>query len=428
MQPIKIHINHLGLIRDADIELSPLMVFSGESGLGKSYVAILCHYFFHVLLNEKRLSSFIKNQSTSETVDFFDQSQKIPDKGVALTFSKSDLESWLAEDAINYLGYMLGCGEMNANISVQLPDAIGSDISFTYERELVGIDNNEDLYWKLSVMHLNYRFRQLGIQDESPYSFLLRYALIAELFDSNFKALTIDFTFPPSRGSFFTETIIPQTGLFKSFTDGMRLLEMADEIPDNDVSEDCKQLLQSLMDGDVAKTGEKYVYHTHGDDLPITAAASSVKEMAPLQLLIKKRDIKTVAVLIEEPEAHLHPLKQRMIADAIVAMAKYGAMLQITTHSDYFLRRVNDLVRLHTIQKKMNPSNYKSLCEDMNLNPELTLDPSILTAYFLERDETGSVKIIRQNVGNGIPFDTLRVINGRPLTDSARLYDLSLDD
>ena len=61
MRPIKIHINRLGLIRDADIELSPLMVFSGESGLGKSYVAILCHYFFHVLLNEKRLSSFIKN-------------------------------------------------------------------------------------------------------------------------------------------------------------------------------------------------------------------------------------------------------------------------------------------------------------------------------------------------------------------------------
>ena len=85
MRPIKIHINRLGLIRDADIELSPLMVFSGESGLGKSYVAILCHYFFHVLLNEKRLSSFIKNQYASHSVDFFDQSQDIPDSGVALT-------------------------------------------------------------------------------------------------------------------------------------------------------------------------------------------------------------------------------------------------------------------------------------------------------------------------------------------------------
>lgn len=427
MRPIKIHINRLGLIRDADIELSPLMVFSGESGLGKSYVAILCHYFFHVLLNEKRLSSFIKNQYASLSVDFFDQSKDIPDSGVALTFSKSDLENWLAEDAINYLGYMLGCGEMNADISVNLPDVIAPDITFTYERELVGIDNNEDLYWKLSVMHLTYRFRQLGIQDESPYSFVLRFALIAELFDSDFKALTIDFTFPPSRGSFFTETIIPQTGLFKSFTDGMRLLEMADEIPDN-VSEDCKQLLQSLMDGDVAKTGEKYVYHTHGDDLPITAAASSVREMAPLQLLIKKRDIKTVAVLIEEPEAHLHPLKQRMIADAIVAMAKYGAMMQITTHSDYFLRRINDLVRLYIIRQKKNDIEYQTLCDELDHNPELTLDPQILTAYYLVRNEDESVSVVRQDISNGIPFDTLNEINGKPMMNSAKLYELSLDD
>ena len=427
MRPIKIHINRLGLIRDADIELSPLMVFSGESGLGKSYVAILCHYFFHVLLNEKRLSSFIKNQYASLSVDFFDQSKDIPDSGVALTFSKSDLENWLAEDAINYLGYMLGCGEMNADISVNLPDVIAPDITFTYERELVGIDNNEDLYWKLSVMHLTYRFRQLGIQDESPYSFVLRFALIAELFDSDFKALTIDFTFPPSRGSFFTETIIPQTGLFKSFTDGMRLLEMADEIPDN-VSEDCKQLLQSLMDGDVAKTGEKYVYHTHGDDLPITAAASSVREMAPLQLLIKKRDIKTVAVLIEEPEAHLHPLKQRMIADAIVAVAKYGAMMQITTHSDYFLRRINDLVRLYIIRQKKNDIEYQTLCDELDHNPELTLDPQILTAYYLVRNEDESVSVVRQDISNGIPFDTLNEINGKPMMNSAKLYELSLDD
>lgn len=427
MRPIKIHINRLGLIRDADIELSPLMVFSGESGLGKSYVAILCHYFFHVLLNEKRLSSFIIQQYASLSVDFFDQSKDIPDSGVALTFSKSDLENWLAEDAINYLGYMLGCGEMNADISVNLPDVIAPDITFTYERELVGIDNNEDLYWKLSVMHLTYRFRQLGIQDESPYSFVLRFALIAELFDSDFKALTMALTLPPSRGSFFTERIDPQTGLFKNFIESMRVLESADEIPDH-VSQDCVNLFQTLMDGDVSKTGDKYVYHTHGDDLPITAAASSVREMAPLQLLIKKRHIKTVAILIEEPEARLHPLKQRMIADAIVAMAKYGAMMQITTHSDYFLRRINDLVRLHTIQKKKDSSEYKSLCEEMNLNPELTLDPNILSAYFLERDETHYVKILRQNVGNGIPFDTLREINGKPLTDSARLYDLSLDD
>ena len=61
MKPIKIHIDRLGLVRDADITITPMMVFSGESGIGKSYVAILCHYFFYVWLSPKRLDTFLKN-------------------------------------------------------------------------------------------------------------------------------------------------------------------------------------------------------------------------------------------------------------------------------------------------------------------------------------------------------------------------------
>ena len=427
MKTIRLHIKRLGLIRNSIVEISPLMIFSGESGLGKSYVAILCHYFFHVWINEKRLSSFIKSQYATQSIDFFNPPQNIEDSGVALSFGKKDLEDWLAKDAIQYLVYMLGCGEMDAEISVQLPDDIGTDIIFKYERELTGINNNEDLYWKLSVMHLTSRFRQLGIQDESPYSYVLRYALIAELFDADFTALTMTLTLPPSRGSYFTEEITPKTGLFKNFIEGMRVLESTSEIQE-DISTDCVNLFQSLMEGNVRKDGDKYVYRTHGDDLPITAAASSIREMAPLQLLITKRNIEKTAVLIEEPEAHLHPLKQRLIADAIVAMAKFGAMMQITTHSDYFLRRINDLVRLHRIRQKKNVIEYQSLCDELNLDPELTLNPEIIAAYYLERKEDGSVSILRQNVSNGIPFDTLKEINGKPLTDSTKLFEISLED
>ncbi len=37
MKAIKIHINRLGIIKDSDITITPMMIFSGESGLGKSY-------------------------------------------------------------------------------------------------------------------------------------------------------------------------------------------------------------------------------------------------------------------------------------------------------------------------------------------------------------------------------------------------------
>lgn len=41
---IRIHINKLGPIGDSEIELKPLMVFTGMSGLGKSYTAFLIYY------------------------------------------------------------------------------------------------------------------------------------------------------------------------------------------------------------------------------------------------------------------------------------------------------------------------------------------------------------------------------------------------
>ena len=130
MRPIKIHIKRLGLIKDSNLEISPLMIFSGESGLGKSYVAILCHYFFSVWLNEKRLDSFIRKYYAVESIDFFDTTTTLADSGIALELKKTDLEQWLAENAIEYLSYMLGCDKVNAEISINLPPEIADTIVF----------------------------------------------------------------------------------------------------------------------------------------------------------------------------------------------------------------------------------------------------------------------------------------------------------
>lgn len=426
MQPIRIHINQLGLVSNADLEITPVMVFSGESGLGKSYLAILSHYFFEVWLNERRVDAFFKSFSTGRCIDFTDSNLEVDDNGTALTMKKNELEQWLAKDAVQYLGYMIGFSGIQGSIEVKLPESVGEDIEFRYERELMGLDNEEDLYWTVSVMHLRYRFRKLGIEDESPYSYLLRHAMIAEIF-GNFRSITSTFVFPPSRGAFFSESVSAKTGLFKSFIDGMRSLDEANEMPETSAAESVA-LFRSLMEGEVQKNGDRYIYVTHGDELPIAAAASSVREMAPLQLILNKRDISKTVMLIEEPEAHLHPLKQRKIADAIVAMAQGGANMQITTHSDYFLRRLNDLIRLHFIARKMSEQEFTSFCKENNLKDQLMLDPSLLSAYFLERRSDGqSVNVLRQELHMGVPFDTFKVINANPMAESAMLYETAMN-
>ena len=57
---ITIHIGHLGPVRDSDIILKPFMVFTGESGTGKSYTALLVHYVYKVLCTFE-CSNFFKS-------------------------------------------------------------------------------------------------------------------------------------------------------------------------------------------------------------------------------------------------------------------------------------------------------------------------------------------------------------------------------
>ena len=46
MKPVKIKINKLGPVRDSIIEIKPLTILTGDSGLGKSYSAFVIHYFY----------------------------------------------------------------------------------------------------------------------------------------------------------------------------------------------------------------------------------------------------------------------------------------------------------------------------------------------------------------------------------------------
>lgn len=400
MKPIKLHINKIGLVRDADIEITPLMVFSGESGLGKSYIAILCHYLFYVWLNPRRIHQLF----LSHGHDFFKIQENLSDKAVILEITRSEFEEWLAEDAADYLRYMLGHTSLEADFSIKLPEDIDKKLVFNFEREMIGLDNNEDIYSIITVLNARYRFRKLGLNDESPFSYVLRFAMIQEIF-GDFYALISEFVLPPSRGTFLMDSVQGTVGLTQSFIQGMKELENEPEIKET-VSRELIDLFANVLDGSIEREGDKYIYRSHGDKMPISAAAASVREIAPMQLMIERRDISKSAVLIEEPESHLHPTKQRMMADVIAAMAYGGAYMQITTHSDYLLRRLNEYISLIKIKETKGEGVYKKACETVSINDALVFPVEKLSAYLLVAKEDHTTAVIRQDTASGVPFST----------------------
>lgn len=403
MKCIKVRIDQLGRIRDSEILVSPLMVFSGESGLGKSYLALLCHYFFELLINTSRLNHFFVDNN----IDFNVLSKDFKDAGTALEIKKQDLEAWMAKDAILYLRYMLGYDGISGQIEITLPESVPDTMAFTYKKELTGLVDKEEIYTILSLGNLRFRIQEKTQFDESPFAFLLRFVLIDYIF-GNYQMLDSTFVLPPSRGPILTEQIIPTTGMYSEFLNDMAGLNRIKPRPDT-ASEIVLKLFRTILEGEVDKEETTYIYTTNDASMPVSAAAASIREIAPLQILAKKQDVSRCAILVEEPEAHLHPLKQRMMADIIGALSHNGAIMQITTHSDYFLRRLNELIMFAKAKKTTDdPDKLRTLSEKVNIVEDMSIDESIIGAYLLRKQADNTSIAVKQDISNGIPFTAFR--------------------
>ena len=403
MKCIKVRIDQLGRIRDSEILVSPLMVFSGESGLGKSYLALLCHYFFELLINTSRLNHFFVDNN----IDFNVLSKDFKDAGTALEIKKQDLEAWMAKDAILYLRYMLGYDGIFGQIEITLPESVPDTMAFTYKNELTGLVDKEEIYTILSLGNLRFRIQEKTQFDESPFAFLLRFVLIDYIF-GNYQMLDSTFVLPPSRGPILTEQIIPTTGMYSEFLNDMAGLNRIKPRPDT-ASEIVLKLFRTILEGEVDKEETTYIYTTNDASMPVSAAAASIREIAPLQILAKKQDVSRCAILVEEPEAHLHPLKQRMMADIIGALSHNGAIMQITTQSDYFLRRLNELIMFAKAKKTTDdPDKLRTLSEKVNIVEDMSIDESIIGAYLLRKQADNTSIAVKQDISNGIPFAAFR--------------------
>lgn len=375
------------------------MVFSGESGLGKSYLALLCHYFFELMVNVNRLNHFFRDNN----IDFNNVSKDFSDAGTALVIKKKDLEEWMATDAFHYLRYMLGYEGIDGSLEISLPDTFPNTMTYTYKKELIGLVDAEDINTILSLENLSYRIQEKTQFDESPFSILLRFVMIDHIL-GDYQNLDCTFVLPPSRGPVLTEQMMPTTGMYTEFLNDMAGLNRIKPRPDS-ASKIVLSLFNVILEGEVKKEESSYIYTSYDVSMPVSAAAASIREIAPMQILASKRDVGKCAVLVEEPEAHLHPLKQRMMADIIGALCNDGAIMQITTHSDYFLRRLNELILFARAQKQNGrDAELEKLSKDIHIVSGIAIDESVVGAYLLERQKDGTSKAIRQNLTDGVPF------------------------
>ena len=127
--------------------------------------------------------------------------------------------------------------------------------------------------------------------------------------------------------------------------------------------------------GDVEFISEKTGRSKH---LPIHMASSIVKTMSSLVIYLKHIARKGDLLIIDEPEMNFHPDVQIALVRIFSMLSKMGLRLIVSTHSDYMVREVNNLIMAgslyHHDAQLINEMGYK---EEMLMNKE-----TVVVKYF----------------------------------------------
>ncbi len=87
------------------------------------------------------------------------------------------------------------------------------------------------------------------------------------------------------------------------------------------------------------------------EEMRLSQASSMVSELAPLVLYLRGLVNPSDTLIIEEPEAHLHPGAQADMAVILARLVRAGVKVIITTHSDWLLQEIGNLIRVGELEK-----------------------------------------------------------------------------
>lgn len=126
----------------------------------------------------------------------------------------------------------------------------------------------------------------------------------------------------------------------------------------------------------------QYVAQNTKQELPYHVVSSLVGELSPILILLRAR-IRFNALIIEEPEAHLHPKLQRLFVQAIVRLVNLGVPVWCTTHSETVFQQVNNLIKLS------EHPNQAALMKEFGYSAEDILPLDSVNAFECVSNEKG---------------------------------------
>ena len=386
---IQIAVENFGPIEKAEIDLRPLTVFVGESNTGKTYLSALVYALYRTFMGFSRvpwLHDVILLLREIDT-EILEALEKLNIYGQSFRFS--DLPQWLHADILRGLSN---------------PEPFGDELKRCFNldsiRELIRFTDSKDNELKISLKVSeenqslwNFEMKgsgaDIGVAGSINEDMILRTKDAISEKKLNLEDLATFLHVNGSRDPDFYYLSAPRGGIMEThgvilsslvesatraglarFSGSATLSGMIADFLKQIINYDERHLSSDEMNG-VAKVLEDEVLHGEIEvnrpaggypefryrpqkserALRMSQSSSMVSELAPLVLFLRGIVQPGDTLVIEEPEAHLHPKAQTKIAMTLARLVRVGVRVIITTHSDWLLEQIGNLVREGEVMK-----------------------------------------------------------------------------
>ena len=150
------------------------------------------------------------------------------------------------------------------------------------------------------------------------------------------------------------------------------------------------EIEQMVLHGNLTVSEEgEVLYHVSDDtELGFNESSSAIKTLAPLVFYLRHSAGRFNLLFVDEPELNLHPKNQILLAKIFVKMINAGLRLVISTHSDYIIREINNMIMADGLNKVGD-----KIFTNMEYDESLCLAQEKFAPYLFKKNDKGKVEV-----------------------------------
>ena len=143
-------------------------------------------------------------------------------------------------------------------------------------------------------------------------------------------------------------------------------------------------------------------------DIPFHLASSSAWEMSNLYFFLGyfMDSGNRHFLIIDEPESHLDTANQIQFARLLARLVNSGVKVLFTTHSDYIIKEINNLIMLNSTFEDKD-----EILEEFGYRADDHLDPAVVRSYIAEKETLIPCEIDEFGMAMSVFDETINSIN-----------------